>query len=223
MITIHHLENSRSHRIIWLLEELGADYEIAHYERDPETMLAPTSLRELHPLGKSPVITDGDTTVAESGAIIEYLLDQFDDQSLRPAPGSSAFLAYRYWMHYAEGSAMNPFLLHIVFDQLPKQGPFLAKPLLSSVTKIFNAQYLNAEVARHLDYWESHLADQPYFAGDDFTAADIQMSIPLESAKARGIDGEAYQNILGLHQRLKEREAYQRAVERGGGLELQAD
>lgn len=221
MLTVHHLENSRSHRILWLLEELEADYEIEYYERHPKTMLAPTSLREIHPLGKAPVVTDGDRTIAESGAIIEYLLDKYDDGELRPEADTAEFLRYRYWMHYAEGSAMNPFFLHVIFDQLPKQGPWLAKPLLSTISKMVHAEYIDGEIERHTAYWESELSDHPFFAGDQFTAADVQMSFALESALTGHIDRERHPNIHRLAETLRDRPAYQRAIDRGGELSLE--
>ena len=129
MITVHHLNNSRSQRVLWLLEELGLTYEIKRYERDPKTMLAPASLHEVHPLGKSPVITDGDLTLAESGAIIEYLVDRYGNGRLRPAIGTPEYLRYTYWLHYAEGSAMPPLLLKLIFDQIEKNSsPFFVRP-----------------------------------------------------------------------------------------------
>ncbi len=220
MLTVHHLNNSRSQRILWLLEELEVNYEIKNYERDPKTMLAPKQLREIHPLGKAPVVTDEEHTVAESGAIIEYIVDEYGEGRLRPEPDSAEFQRYRYWMHYAEGSAMNPFLLHIVFDQLPKQGPWLARPVLGAVSKTVNDEYISGQVELHMSYWEVELSKRPYFAGHEFTAADIQMSFPLEAALARGADRDLYPNIHAQVEKLHERPAYDRALERGGDYAL---
>lgn len=220
MLTVHHLENSRSQRILWLLEELEVEYKIKHYERDPKTMLAPKALRDIHPLGKSPVVTHKGRTVAESGAIIEYIVDEYGEGELRPEPKTKEFRRYQYWMHYAEGSAMGPFLLHIVFDQLPKQGPWLARPVLGAVSKTVNKEYISGQVALHMDFWEQELAKRPYFTGDKFSAADIQMSFPLESSVARGADPDVYPKIHAQLEKLHDRRAYKRALERGGDYSL---
>ena len=220
MLTVHHLENSRSHRIVWILEELGVDYEIAHYERDPQTMLAPRKLRDLHFLGKAPILTDGDDAIAESGAIIEYLIDNYDDGALRPESGTPAYDQYRYWMHYAEGSAMKPLLLKTVFAELPRQGPWLAKPILKTISKTFDRQYLDGEMSLHMKFWEGELQQRPYFAGDEFSAADVQMSIPLESVIAQGASRQEFPRIHEMVENYRERPAYERAVERGGELNL---
>jgi len=214
--TVHHLENSRSHRILWLLEELGVDYEIERYERNPETMLAPPELREVHPLGKSPVIADGDRTVAESGPILEYFLDGYGDGNLRPDRGTDAYLQYRYWMHYAEGSAMSKLVLKLVFDQLPDRAPWLIGPLLRPVSRMVNAEYIGPEIDRHVAFWAGELEGQPYFVGETFTAADIQMSYPLAGAlSARDVSDE-HAHLEDLLDRLRERDAFQRALERSG-------
>ena len=221
MLTVHHLENSRSHRIIWLLEELGVDYDIEFYERDPQTKLAPSRLREIHPLGKSPVLTDGDHTIAESGAIIEYLVDTYDDDgALRPQKDSPEFERYRYWMHYAEGSAMSPLLLRVIFQELPRQGPWIAKPLLSTISTMVGKEYIDPQIDLHLNYWESELSARDYFAGDDFTAADIQMSFALEGVDAFRDLSQNAPHVQDLLEKLRERPAYERAIERGGELEL---
>lgn len=229
MLTIHHLNNSRSQRILWLLEELEIPYQLTCYERDPHTLLAPPELKKIHPLGKSPVLTDGKHTVAESAAIIEYILDNYgapshetqtDGQSLRPDASSDEFLQYRYWMHYAEGSAMPPLMLKLVFNELPRQGPVLARPILKAVSSIVGKQYIDAQLKTHFDYWEQVLSQQSYFVGDTFTAADIQMSFPLESATVTGITREQYPNMFNLLERLHSRPAYQRALERGGPFSI---
>ena len=220
VLTVHHLNNSRSQRILWLLEELEVDYEIKKYERNPKTMLAPKELREIHPLGKSPVVTDEDRTLAESGAIIEYLVDRFDDGTLRPETDTPEFLQYRYWMHYAEGSAMTPLLLKIVFSELPRQAPWIAKPLLKGISKLMNKEYINPQIKLHMNYWEEELSQRPFFAGEEFSAADIQMSFPLEAVVAHNIATEKFPKINAFVEECQGRPAYQRALERGGEYSL---
>jgi glutathione S-transferase len=220
LLTVHHLNNSRSHRILWLLEELELDYEIVEYQRHPKTMLAPRELREVHPLGKSPVVTDQGRTVAESGAIIEYVLDEYGEGRLRPAPDSPQYLRYRYWMHYAEGSAMTPFLLKLIFNRLPQESPWALRPVVALVAKGVNAQFVDPRIKLHMDYWEEELAERSYFVGDEFTAADIQMSFPLEASTARAEDADSHPRVSALVDRLRERPAYKRAIERGGEFSL---
>jgi glutathione S-transferase len=217
MVTVHHLNNSRSQRILWLLEELGVPYEVIRYERDPKTMLAPPALLAVHPLGKSPVITDSGITVAESGAIIEYLLDKYGDGRLVPPAGTPERLRYTYWLHYAEGSAMPPLLLKLIFDRVettPMPWPFsaMAKRIAGTVKSTFVAPQLK----RHLDYMEAELATRPWLTGEEFTAADVQMSFPLEAARARaGLDGSR-PKLFDLLNRMQARDAYKRALVRGG-------
>ncbi len=221
MITVHHLNNSRSQRVLWLLEELGLTYEIKHYQRDRKTMLAPAALREVHPLGKSPVITDGAQTIAESGAIIDYLVETYGDGRLAPARGTPARLRYTYWMHYAEGSAMPPLLLKLVFDRIEKTPmPFFAKPVARAISGRAKAAFIEPQIALHLDYMESELGKGVWFAGDEFSAADIQMSFPLEAAAARaGLDARR-PKLMDFLARIHARPAYRRALERGGDYEL---
>ncbi|HYC42240.1 MAG TPA: glutathione S-transferase [Noviherbaspirillum sp.] len=221
MIIVHHLNNSRSQRVLWLLEELGLDYEIKRYERDAKTMLAPPELREVHPLGKSPVITDDGLTIAESGAIIEYLVDRYGNGRLAPAHGSPERLRYTYWMHYAEGSAMPPLLLKLVFDRIEKGPmPFIVKPVAKAIAQRAKRSFIKPQINRHLDYLESELARQKWFAGKSFTAADIQMSFPLEAAAARGGLNATRPKLMDFLDRIHKRPAYQRALERGGAYEL---
>lgn len=215
MITVHHLENSRSQRVLWLLEELGVDYEIELYKRDPVTMLAPESLRDVHPLGKSPVIVDDGNTVAESGAIIEYLVSQYGDETLIPS-GTDERLRYTYWMHYAEGSLMPLLLLHIVFDRLAKPPmPIVMRPAAMLISMGVKGKLITPRISQNFDFIEDELEGREWFAGD-FTAADIQMSFPLEAAAARGVIGKDRPNLLAFVNRCHERPAYQRALERGG-------
>jgi glutathione S-transferase len=220
MLTVHHLNNSRSQRILWLLEELGCEYQVQRYQRDPRTMLAPPQLRSIHPLGKSPVITDGTRTLAESGAMIEYLIDSYGAGRLRPAAGSEERLRYNYWLHYAEGSAMPPLLLKLVFQRLP-QGPLpaLLRPLVRAIATRAQTGFVDPQLKTHVSWWDSELGRGPWFAGPDFTAADIQMSFPLEAAEARaGLPLGA--NVQGFLARIRARPAYGRALAAGGPFEL---
>ena len=222
MITVHHLNNSRSQRVIWLLEELGVDYEIKRYQRDPKTMLAPKSLLKVHPLGKSPVITDGDLTIAESGAIVEYLIDRYDVESkLAPAIGTPTRLRYTYWLHFAEGSAMSPLLMKLVFNHIEKAPmPFFAKPIAKAISKKTKASFIDPQIKAHLDYVESELEKSTWLAGGRLTGADIQMSFPLEAAAARGGLDESYPKIMAYLKRIHARAGYKRALERGGEYSL---
>src|ERR1700733_5426776 len=166
MITVHHLNNSRSQRVLWLLEELGTPYEVVHYQRNAATMLAPAGLKAVHPLGKSPVITDGDLTLAETGAIVEYLSDTYGQGRLRPAPGTPEALRCTYWLHYAEGSAMPPLLLKLVFDRLEQEkGPFFIKPILRMIAGKAKGGFIEPQIKLHLDYMEAELAKTGWFAG----------------------------------------------------------
>jgi glutathione S-transferase len=220
MVVVHHLNNSRSQRVLWLLEELGVPYEVKRYERDAKTMLAPPSLIAIHPLGKSPVIVDGGITVAESGAIIEYLVERYGGGRLVPPAGTAQRQRYTYWLHYAEGSAMSPLLLKLVFDRVaanPAPWPVsaIARRIAATVTNAFIAPNLK----RHLDYMEAELGLHSWFAGEQFTAADVQMSFPLEIAVSRaGLDAGRPKSMAFLD-RIHARDAYKRALERGGKYE----
>ena len=217
MITVHHLNNSRSQRVLWLLEELGLEYEVRRYERDPVTMLAPPELRAVHPLGKSPVLTEGDLVLAESGAIVEYLVETHGKGRLVPAPGTPQRLRYRYWLHYAEGSAMPPLLLKLVFDRIAKaKMPFFAKPVARAIAARAKDSFIQPQIDQHLDYMEGELGRSRWFAGDEFSAADVQISFPLEAAAARaGLDGSR-PRLMEFLARIHARPAYQRALARGG-------
>jgi glutathione S-transferase len=221
MIVVHHLNNSRSQRVLWLLEELGVPYEVKRYERDPATMLAPASLRAVHPLGKSPVVTDGDVTLAESGAIIEYLAARYGDGRLVPPAGTPARLRYTYWLHYAEGSAMPPLLLKLVFGRVESAPmPFFVKPVARAIVGRAMRSFIDPQLKLHLDYMESELAKSTWFTGDDFTAADIQMSFPLEAAASRGGLDATRPKLVAFLARIHARPAYTKALERGGPYEL---
>jgi glutathione S-transferase len=220
MIVVHHLNNSRSQRVLWLLEELGVPYEIKKYQRNPKTMLAPPELLQVHPLGKSPVISDDGTTVAESGAIIEYLLSRFSPGTqgrLAPAAGTPEALRFTYWLHFAEGSAMPPLLLKLIFDRIPKSPmPFFVKPIAKGISAKVLSLMVEPNLKRQLDFMEAELGRSEWFAGAEFTAADIQMSFPVEaSAQRAGLDASR-PKLMAWLKRIHARPAYRRALERGG-------
>ena len=221
MIVVHHLNNSRSQRVLWLLEELGLAYEVKRYERDKKTMLAPPALRKIHPLGKSPVITDADLTLAESGAIIEYLVERYGDGCLAPARELPTYLRYRYWLHYAEGSVMSPLLLKLVFDKIETSPmPFFVKPIAKAISGKAKSSFIMPQINTHLDYLEDELSKSAWFVGDEFTAADVQLSFPIEAAAARGGLDASRPRLMDFLERIHARPAYQRALERGGKYEL---
>jgi glutathione S-transferase len=221
LIIVHHLNNSRSQRILWLLEELGVPYEIKRYQRDPKTMLAPAELRAVHPLGKSPVITDDELTLAESGTIIEYLADRYGAGRFIPASGTPERLRCNYWLHYAEGSAMPPLLLKLVFKRVETApAPFFVRPVAKGIAgKVQNA-FVDPQIALHLGYMEGELAKAEWFGGSDFSVADIAMSFPLEAATARGGLDNRYPHLQAFLKRIHVRPAYQRGLERGGEYSL---
>lgn len=221
MITVHHLNNSRSQRVLWLLEELGLAYELERYERDRGTMRAPASLRAVHPLGKSPVVTDGALTLAESGAIIEYLADRYGEGRLVPPAGTPERLRYAYWLHYAEGSLMPPLLMKLVFDRVASaRMPLIARLIAKRIAAGAVKSFIGPEIKLHLDYLEGELGKSTWFAGSEFTAADVQMSFPLEAAGARAGLDTPRPKLTAFLQRAHARPAYQRALERGGAYEL---
>ncbi len=221
MIIVHHLEASRSQRILWLLEELGVAYEVKRYERDKKTLLAPASLRAVHPLGKSPVITDGDITIAESGAITEYLIGAYgpnakDGAPLIPPEGSAERRDYTFWLHHAEGSAMPPLVLKLIFQEIPRQSPALLRPLMKGIGSQVGRAYIDPNIANHVRFWEASLAKTGWFAGDSLTGADIMMSFPIEAAIARGAIGAGFPKLHGFNRTIHARPAYQRALKHGG-------
>ena len=217
MLTLHHLENSRSQRIVWLLEELGVDYKLKLYKRDASTSLAPPELLDIHPLGKAPVLTDGDEVVAESGAIIEYLVDRFDDGSLRPSSDSPEFLAYRYWLHYAEGTFMPLMIVALIMHRIETAPvPFFVRPIAKGFAEKVHESYLDPNVTRNLDFMEQQLQQSTWFVGDELSAADVQMSFAVEAASARSAMQDSYPALNGFLERMRARPAYQRALEKGG-------
>ncbi|TVR94921.1 MAG: glutathione S-transferase [Wenzhouxiangellaceae bacterium] len=219
MIIVHHLEHSRSQRVLWLLEELGLEYEIRYYLRDTQTRLAPPELREVHPLGKSPVISDGDRTLAESATIVEYLARRYGKGRWAPALKSDAYWDFSYWMHYAEGSLMPPLLLKLVFDTVGSKAPLLVRPLARGIAGQVNRAFLDQQIRTHLDFVESHLAEREWFVGSRISAVDVQMSFPLEAARARGLVGDQRPAINAFVERCHQRPAYRRAVDAGGAYD----
>ena len=223
-ITVHHLDNSRSQRVLWLLEELGLPYEIVHYKRDAKTMLAPAELRKVHPLGKSPVVTDGANTLAESGAIVEYLVERHGGGRLAPAPGTPERLRYIYWLHFAEGTAMPPLLIKLVCDRVATSPmPFFARPIARGISAKVISTLVQPNLRRQFDFMESELAARAWFAGDEFSAADIQMSFPLEAAAQRAGLDQRWPRLKAFVERIHARPAYVRALERGGPYSFAAD
>lgn len=221
MIVVHHLNHSRSQRVLWLLEELGLPYRIEFYERDRKTMLAPPALRKIHPLGKSPVVVDGDLVLAESGAIVETLVERHGEGRLAPAPGTPERLRYRYWLHYAEGSLMPPLLMKLVFDQVEK-APLVVRPIAKAISAKVNAAFIQPNLRTHLDFLEGELAKSPWFAGEAFSAADIQMSFPLEAAAARAGLDHRRPRLMDWLARIHARPAYQAALDKGGPYQIMA-
>jgi len=202
MLTLHHLNDSRSQRILWLLEELGLPYEMKRYQRDATTRLAPPELEKIHPLGKSPVITDGEVRIAESGAIVDYIIRRYGKGAMMPAPGSAEWEAYNEWLHYSEGSAMLPLMLNLYVGRLKEAGAPL-RPRIDS------------EIANHLGYVDGALKDREFFVGPSLTGADIQMSFVGEMAKVFDELGP-YPNLKAWLTRMHARPAFQRSVEKGG-------
>jgi len=215
MIVVHHLNDSRSERILWLLEELGLPYEVKRYARDAETKLAPPELVAIHPLGKAPVITDDGRTLAETGAIVEYILGRYGEGRLIPPQGSDERLRYTYWLHFAEGSAMPPLVMKLVFHMIPKALPALLRPVGRLIAKGAGDRFLDPTLAKQLAFMEAEVAKGGWFAGDRFTAADIMMSFPIETANARaGLDSQPH--LAAWLKAIHARPAYQAAIDRGG-------
>ncbi len=219
MITVHHLEKSRSTRVLWLLEELDLPYEIVTYRRNPQTMLAPPELKKIHPLGKSPIVKDDDRTLVESGAILEYLVERHGEGRLLPPPGSDERLRYTRWMHYAEGSLMPPLLLKLVFETTTRKAPWPIKPIAKAIAGTVLSQFVEPQIATHFDHVESELGRSTWFAGDTFTAADIQVSYPIEAYASRAMTSP-HPNISKYLERIHARPAYRRAIEKGGPVTL---
>ncbi|MEM8981712.1 MAG: glutathione S-transferase [Pseudomonadota bacterium] len=221
MLLVHHLENSRSQRLLWLLEELGVDYDVRRWDRDPNTRLAPPALRKIHPLGKAPLLDDNGTIIAESGAIFEYLLERHDDGRLVPGTDTKERHDYRYWMHYAEGTFMPFMVLSLIMGRIEStKMPFFAKPIANRIVAAVRTGFLDDNIRRNLEHMEASLAGREWFCGDAMTAADIMMSLPVEAAAIRvGLD-ERYPALAGFAERIHALATYQRAIEKGGPYEL---
>ncbi len=216
MIIVHYLNNSRAHRILWLLEELGLAYEVKTYQRGPD-MRAPASLKAVHPLGKSPVIEDRGRIIAESGAIIEYLVETYGaGMGLKPAIVTDEALRYRYFLHYAEGSAMPLLLLKLLFLRLPGQLPFFLRPVASMIANGVQAKLVDPQLADHLAFWNSELSRDGWFAGPAFSAADIAMSFPVEAGMTRMKEMGDVSAVRRYLDAIRARPAYQRALQKGG-------
>ncbi|MDF7629098.1 glutathione S-transferase [Erwiniaceae bacterium L1_55_4] len=217
MITVHHLENSRSHRVLWLLEELSVPYQIKRYQRE-DTLLAPESLKKIHPLGKSPVITDGNRVIAESGAILAYLQQKYDSEHLFAITDEDEQIQARYWLHYAEGSLMPLLVMKLVFGQLGKKPvPWILRPAGVALSKGIQKAWLNKQLKLHGDVIEQHLSQHRYFAGSRFSIADVQMSFPLLALQVRGSLKEMPSTARWL-ETMQQRAAWQRAIEQGGAI-----
>lgn len=219
MITVHHLENSRSQRVLWLLEELGAPYNVKRYARHPKTMLAPPELKAVHPLGKSPVIDDDGTVVAESGAIVEYLCEVHGGARMKPAAGTPEALRWRYWLHFAEGSLMPPLLVALIFAKVRSAPvPFFVKPILKGIAAQVHKAYIDPNLNGLLAFMEAELATRDWFAGSEFSAADVQMSYQVEAAAAgrAGFSASSHPKLHAWLQRCQARPAYQQALKVGG-------
>ncbi len=216
-IVVHHLETSRSHRVLWLFEELELAYELKTYARDPKTMRSPKSACAIHPRGRFPMVEYKGHTLAESGAIIEEVLD--DHPRLRPEPGTEAHRRYRYFLHYAEGSLMSPLLVSLITGQLrTKDVPFLVRPIAKAISKNIDAAFTTPELRAHVEFLESELKDRPFLAGDELSGADVQMSFPIEAllSKRGGFDASKAPNLTAYLARLQARPAYQTALAKGG-------
>ncbi len=216
MITVHHLEDSRSQRVLWFLEELGLAYEVKRYARDPKTRLAPPELKAVHPLGKSPVITDGDLVVAETGAIIEYIVDRYGDGRLVPPAGSPEPLRYTYWLHAAEGTVMPLLVMTLIFGRIENDTPWLVRPIAKAISSKVRSAYLGPNLDANMANIEAELDRSTWFAGEEFTAADVQMSFPLEAAASRIEMGSKYPKVKAFLDRIHARPAYRAALEKGG-------
>lgn len=221
MIILHHLNHSRSQRIIWLLEELNLNYTIEFHNRDKKTYLAPESLKSVHALGKSPVIIDDATgmTIAESGAIIEYLIQTYS-KDFMPEQGTPAYWQYLYWLHFSEGSLMPPMVMNLVLNKMKESPmPFFIKPIAKMLADKIIEKFSGPNIKRSLEFIEEHLSKNNWFCGDQLSGADIQMSFPLEASVARGIINQHYPNTLAYVKRFQKRAAYQAGLKKGGNYD----
>jgi glutathione S-transferase len=215
MLTVHYLEKSRAHRILWLLEELGLEYRVETYKRSADYR-APETLKKVHPLGKSPVVEDNGLVIAESGAILEYLLETYGAGRFKPAVGSVEWTRYLYWLHAAEGSAMPPLVMRLVFASIPKRVPFVIRPVAKMISKGAIAGFIDPQLRTQIEYWSQELARGGWFAGSDFTAADIAMSYPVEAALSRLPEAKGKARLVAFSEAIKARPAYRRAEAKVG-------
>ena len=222
MITVHHLENSRSQRILWLLEELGLQYEIVRYERDKASSLAPPALKAIHPLGKSPVITDDGQVIAETGAIVEYVIERYGAGRLIPPPGTPERVRYVYWLHMAEGTAMPLLVMTLVFNRVETASPWFIRPVAKAIAGQVRSTYLGPSLTAVLRFMEDELGKSTWFAGESLTAADVMMSFPVEAAAVRTELKSGYPRLHAFLERVHGRPAYRKALERGGPYTLLA-
>lgn len=220
MLTVHHLENSRSQRVLWLMEELGLDYEVRRYDRDKKTSLAPPELKRVHPLGKSPVITDGDRVVAETGAIIEYVLERYGDGRLIPPAGTDERLRYTYWLHAGEGTVMPLMVMTLIFGRVETAAPWFVRPIAKAIAGQVRSGYLQPNIDANLAHMEAELERSKWFAGDELTGADIQMSFPVEAAATRVDLGSGYPKLRAFLEAVQSRPAYRTALDKGGPYSL---
>ncbi len=217
MITLHHLNNSRSQRILWLLEEIEANYQVKHYQRDSQSQLAPAELKQIHPLGKSPLISDDGKVIAESAVIIDYLINKYAPDWKQMDSTTEDAIQYNYWMHFAEGSLMPPLLLRLVFEKIKNSKmPFFIKPIANGISEKVLSSFVTPNITANLSFIENYLEDKQWFVGDQLSGADIQMSFPLEACVSRGIATEKQPNIIAFVKNLQQRPAYQRALQQAG-------
>jgi glutathione S-transferase len=214
MLLVHHLNNSRSQRVLWLLEELGLPYEIRHYKRQ-KNLRAPPELKAVDPLGKAPILQENDLTLTETGAIVDYIVETHARGRLVPAPGSAAYWQCRHFMHHAEGSAMPPLFMKLVFGEVPKRAPFFARGILKSAMGTLDHALVAPEIAAHLDHWSRALKGSGWFSGADFSVADIMMSFPVEAGASR-LDYSRHPVLRDFLARIHARPAFRTALERGG-------
>lgn len=223
MLIVHHLENSRSHRILWLLEELSLDYEIKFYKRHPKTSLAMDDLKAVHPLGKSPVVGDGDLVLAETAAILQYIVERHGDGRVSATLGSNAYVKQNYWLHAAEGSLMPYLVFDLVTSRIGTSAPLFVRPIAKAIAKQLDAAFTHPNLYRFLKFAEAELGKSEWFAGDEFSIADIQMGYAVEAAMIRLKLGDKYPNLARFVATIRKRSAYQTAIDKGGKLGILAD
>lgn len=216
MLTVHHLENSRSQRVVWLLEEIEMPYEVVVHRRPSDRKRSSESLTKIHFLGKAPVLSDGDIVLAETGAIFEYLMDHYGGEHMQPKLGTPQRAQYTFWRHFSEGSFMPYLAMKLVFAGLEQKSPWIVRPIAMLISKAVGAMYLHPNIMTELRYIEAHLEKNTWFAGDSFSAADVLIGFPMEAVTGRMAPMDQYPNIAAFVRRVRERPAYARAMQRGG-------